>query len=60
MDARTGQLSFLAGVRSDGGGATLLAGPYDGELEPVLSAARLTRPTVAATRPEVWVVRDGT
>ena len=31
-DPRTGELSFLAGVRSDAGGATLFAGPYDGEL----------------------------
>jgi hypothetical protein len=60
VDARSGQLSFLVGVRSDAGGATLLAGPYSGELAPVLSAARLSSPTVAATRSEVWVVRDGT
>ena len=60
VDARSGQLSFLVGVRSDAGGATLLAGSYSGELAPVLSAARLSSPTVAATRSEVWVVRDGT
>jgi hypothetical protein len=59
-DPRTGQLSFLAGVRADGGSATLLAGPYGGDLAPVLSGGRLSAPTVAATRTEAWVVRDGT
>ena len=59
-DTRSGELSFLVGVRPDAGGATLLAGPYDGDLAPVLSGARLSSPTVAATRSEVWVVRDGT
>lgn len=59
-DARTGELTFLAGVRPELGGATLLAGPYGGELASVLSARTLSAPTVAATRPEVWVVRDGT
>jgi Lipoprotein LpqB beta-propeller domain/Sporulation and spore germination len=60
IDARSGELSFLVGVRPDAGGATLLAGSYDGELTPVLSGARLSSPTVAATRSEIWVVRDGT
>ncbi|MGY1804749.1 LpqB family beta-propeller domain-containing protein [Blastococcus sp. SYSU D00922] len=60
VDGATGELSFLVGVRPEGGGATLLAGPYDGELAPVLSGTRLTSPTVAATRSEVWVVRDDT
>jgi hypothetical protein len=60
IDARSNELSFLVGVRADAGGATLLAGPYGGELAPVLSGARLSSPTVAATRSEVWVVRDGT
>ena len=59
-DARTGELTFLAGVRPEPGQATLLAGPYGGELAPVLTGGTLTAPTVAATRPEVWVVRDGT
>jgi hypothetical protein len=59
-DTRSGELSFLVGVRSDAGGATLLAGPYDGELTTVVTGARLSSPTVAATRSEVWVVRDGT
>ncbi|NEK85357.1 hypothetical protein GCU60_06215 [Blastococcus saxobsidens] len=56
----SGRLSFLVGVRPDPTGATLLAGPYDGELSPVLSGATLSAPTVAATRSEAWVVRDGT
>ncbi|RBY86537.1 LpqB family beta-propeller domain-containing protein [Blastococcus sp. TF02A-30] len=58
-DTRTGQLSFLAGVRPEGGGAALLAGPYGGELVPVVTGGTLSAPTVAATRPEVWVLRDG-
>ena len=60
VDARSGELSFLVGVRRDAGGATLFAGPYAGELAPVLSDARLSSPTVAATRSEAWVVADGT
>jgi hypothetical protein len=59
-DARTGELSFLVGVRAGPGGATLLAGPYGGELAPVLDAASFSLPSVAATREEAWVVRDGT
>ena len=59
-DGRSGKLSFLVGVRTDGGGATLLAGPYDGELAPVLTGSTFSAPTVAATRSEIWVVRDGT
>ena len=55
----TGRLSFLVGVRPEPAGATLLAGSYDGELTPVLTAATLSAPTVAATRTESWVVRDG-
>jgi hypothetical protein len=58
-DPRTGKLSFLAGVRSDNGGATLLAGPYGGDLAPVLGGTSLSEPSVAATREEAWVVRDG-
>jgi hypothetical protein len=62
-DSRTGELSFLVGVRAGGaggGGATLLAGPYGGELAPVLDAGSFSLPSVAATREEAWVVRDGT
>jgi hypothetical protein len=59
-EPRTGKLSFLVGVRSDASGATLYAGPYDGELAPVLTGASLNTPTVASTRSEAWVVRDGT
>ncbi|HYH24047.1 MAG TPA: LpqB family beta-propeller domain-containing protein [Blastococcus sp.] len=58
-DPAGGGLSFLVGVRTDAAGATLLAGPYDGELAPVLDGATLSAPTVAATRSEAWVVRDG-
>ena len=59
-DARTGQLSFLAGVQETRDGAGLLAGRYGGELRPVLTADTLTVPTTAATRTEAWVVRNGT
>ena len=59
-DLRTGKLSFLVGVRSDPSGATLFAGPYDKDLAQVLTASSLSAPTVAATRSEAWVVRDGT
>ena len=57
-DPRTGALTTLAGV-TGGPAATLLAGPYGGELLPVLTAASLTQPTVATTRQELWTVRDG-
>jgi hypothetical protein len=59
-DPRTGKLSFLVGVHSDASGAVLYAGPYDKDLAQVLTASTLTAPTVAATRSEAWVVRDGT
>ncbi len=59
-DVGTNELGSLAGVSEAGGTATLLLGPYGGELAPVLSAGTLTDPTTAATRPEVWTVRDGT
>lgn len=59
-DSRTNQLSSLAGVSQAGGVTTLLSGPYGGELAPVLTAGTLTDPTTAATRAEVWTVRDGT
>jgi hypothetical protein len=59
-DPRTRQLSFLAGVRSTPGRATLFAGPYGGNLASVVTGRTLSAPTVAATRSEAWVVRDGT
>ena len=58
-DVRTGALSYLAGVRVLKGEATLLAGPYGGTLAPAVTAASLTAPTIAGTRSEVWVVKDG-
>jgi hypothetical protein len=58
-DPRSGELTFLAGVQQNAAGATLLAGPYAGDLAPVLSGSTLTTPTVAATRAEAWVVRNG-
>jgi hypothetical protein len=59
-DARTGALSYLVGVRTAGGQSRLYAGPYAGELTPLLDARMLSAPTVAATRAEAWVVRNGT
>lgn len=59
-DPRSGELSFLVGVRSDATGATVVAGPYGQDLTPVLGAQTLSAPTVASTRTEAWVVRDGT
>jgi hypothetical protein len=58
-DPRTRELSFLAGVRATSGGATLFAGPYGGNLSSVVAGRTLSAPTVAATRSEAWVVRDG-
>jgi hypothetical protein len=54
-DPRTGKLTWMAGAS----GGTLLTGPYGGDLSPVIFAGSLTSPTVAATRAEIWVVRDG-
>jgi hypothetical protein len=59
-DPTSGELSFLAGVQANAYGATLFAGPYDGELASILTAGTISAPTVAATRQEAWVVRDGT
>jgi hypothetical protein len=59
-DARTGALSYLVGVRTANGGSRLFAGPYDGELTELLEARMLTAPSVAATRAEAWLVRNGT
>ena len=59
-DPGTGELSFLVGVAAGPQGASLLAGQYGGELARVLDARTLSVPTVAATRSEAWVIRDGT
>ena len=59
-DPRTGELSYLAGLHADGFGAILYTGPYDGDLAVALTGRTMTAPTVAATRLEAWVVRDGT
>jgi hypothetical protein len=57
-DPRTSALTATVGVSASGGTATLLAGGYGQDLVPVLTAGRFSAPTVAATRPEFWVVRD--
>ena len=59
-DERTGALGLTAGVTTAGGTPTLLAGPYGGELAPVLTGGSFTEPTAAGTRAEIWTVRDGT
>ena len=59
-DERTGALGLTAGVTTAGGSATLLAGPYGGDLASVLSGASFTEPTAAGPRSEIWTVRDGT
>jgi hypothetical protein len=59
-DERTGTLGLTAGVTTAGGTATLLAGPYGGDLAPVLGGASFTEPSAAGTRSEIWTVRDGT
>jgi hypothetical protein len=60
VDHRTGGPTTVAGVSSGPGGATLLLGPYGGALAPVVTGGTLSAPSVAVTRAEVWVVRDGT
>ena len=56
---RDGKLTTMAGTNNGPGGATLLTGPYGGDLVPVFTARTLSQPSVAATRDEMWVVRDG-
>ncbi|MDP9430999.1 MAG: LpqB family beta-propeller domain-containing protein [Actinomycetota bacterium] len=58
-DPSTGELIQMVGVTERDGEATLLTGPYGGDLTPVLAGSSLTVPTVAATRQEFWLVRDG-
>lgn len=60
-DAASRELSFLVGVTARARGRSeLLAGSYGGALQSVLTGRDFTPPTVAATRPEVWTVRNGT
>jgi hypothetical protein len=58
-DAKSGNPATVAGTTGGAGGAQLLVGSYGGDLTPVLTAGSLSAPTMAATRSEVWVVRDG-
>jgi hypothetical protein len=59
-DPRTSALTDMVAVASTGSTASLLAGRYGQDLGSVLQATRLSVPSVAATRPEFWVVRDET
>ena len=59
-DPRTNQLAFMVGVSGNPGDQRLLVGAYGRNLTEVLRAATWTAPTVATTRAEAWVVRDGT
>lgn len=59
-DPRTSALTAMVGVSVNGPTATLLAGGYGQDLAPQGTAGRFSVPTVAATRPEFWVVRDET
>ena len=60
IDPRTGEPFFLAAVGPGGRGQQLLAGPYGADtISRVLDGTTLTAPTVATTRAEIWVVRDG-
>ena len=58
-DPSTGALTDMVGVAERDGQTTLLTGPYGGDLTPVLPSDTLTVPTVAPTRQEFWLVRDG-
>ncbi|MGY1632354.1 LpqB family beta-propeller domain-containing protein [Geodermatophilus sp. SYSU D01186] len=59
IDRRTGEPTAMVGTTGDDGQATLLAGAYGGDLTAVLSGTTLSEPTVAATRGEFWLIRDG-
>jgi hypothetical protein len=58
-DPKSGEPDTMAGVSGIGGRATLRVGQYGKDLASVLVGNTLTAPTVAATREEFWVVRDG-
>jgi hypothetical protein len=63
VDAGTSDLGLMAGVSTavspSGAPASLLAGPYGGDLVPVLTGDAFTEPSTAGTRAEVWTVRNG-
>jgi hypothetical protein len=60
-DPDSGELAFLAGVDPTDEGPRLLAGGYGDTLAEVLGPSdSLIAPTVAATRTEIWTVRNGT
>jgi hypothetical protein len=58
-DPKSGDPDTMAVVSTAGGRATLRVGQYGKDLSAVLAGHTLTAPTVAATREEFWVVKDG-
>ncbi len=59
-DPRSSELTDMVGIAGTGATASLVAGRYGQDLTPVIQAGRFSAPSVAATRPEFWVVRDET
>ena len=60
-DPESGELAFMVGVtRPRGGTSELLTGTYGEALARSLTGDSFTPPSVAATRSEIWTVRDGT
>lgn len=61
-DAASGELAFLVGVTAPGRDrrSRLLTGPYGGPLTSALTGRSFTPPSAAATRTELWTVRNGT
>ncbi len=59
IDDSTGELVSLAGLSATSQSSTLYVGPYEGDLVPVLSEARLTPPCWSGVADEVWTVRNG-
>jgi hypothetical protein len=60
LDPRPDQTAFMVGVVGSSGDQRLLAGQYGGPLTTRLPGVTFSAPTVAATRTEIWVIRDGT
>ena len=60
-DSTSGELTYMVGVGPSEGGLQMVAGTYGEALSAVLTnGEEFTEPSAAATRSEVWTVRDGT